>query len=148
MMITFFTIGFTKKSAEQFFELLKSNKVKQLVDVRISNGSQLAGFAKGKDLAYFVKQICGIDYKHITDFAPTKELLDRWHKETVTWAEYIEEYTAMLKQRDIIKKYGVKQFDGSCFLCSEETPEMCHRRLLTEYMKNHSVEEVKIVHLV
>ena len=97
-MITLFTIGFTKKSAEQFFELLKNNKVKQLVDVRISNGSQLAGFAKGKDLAYFVKQICGIEYKHITDFAPTKELLDRWHKETVTWPEYIKEYTAMLKQ--------------------------------------------------
>ena len=71
-----------------------------------------------------------------------------WHKKTVTWSEYIEEYTAMLKQRDIIKIYGVKQFDGSCFLCSEDTPEMCHRRLLTEYMKNHSVEEVKIVHLV
>ena len=127
-MITLFTIGFTKKSAEQFFELLKKNKVKQLVDVRISNGSQLAGFAKGKDLAYFVKQICGIGYKHITDFAPTN--------------------TAMLKQRDIIKQYGVKQFDGSCFLCSEETPEMCHRRLLAEYMKKYSAEEVKIVHLV
>ena len=124
-MITLFTIGFTKKSAEQFFELLKKNKVKQLVDVRISNGSQLAGFAKGKDLAYFVKQICG-----------------------VTWPEYIEEYTAMLKQRDIIKQYGVKQFDGSCFLCSEETPEMCHRRLLAEYMKKYSAEEVRIVHLV
>ena len=84
-MITLYTIGFTKKSAEQFFELLKKNNVKQLVDVRISNGSQLAGFAKGKDLAYFIKQICGISYKHITDFAPTKELLDRWHKQTVTW---------------------------------------------------------------
>lgn len=147
-MITLYTIGFTKKSAEQFFELLKKNGVKQLVDVRISNGSQLAGFAKGKDLAYFVKQICGINYKHVTDFAPTKELLDRWHKQTVTWEGYIEEYTAMLKNRDIMRNYGVKQFDGSCFLCSEETPEMCHRRLLTEYMKSHSTEDVKIVHLV
>ena len=147
-MITLFTIGFTKKSAEQFFELLKSNHVKQLVDVRISNGSQLAGFAKGKDLSYFIKQICGIEYKHITDFAPTKELLDRWHKGAVTWPQYIEDYTAMLKQRAIIKKYGVKQFDGSCFLCSEETPEMCHRRLLAEYLKERSSEEVKIVHLV
>lgn len=147
-MITLFTIGFTKKSAEQFFELLKNNHVKQLVDVRISNGSQLAGFAKGKDLAYFVGQICGINYKHITDFAPTKDLLDRWHKDEVTWPEYIKEYTAMLKQRDIIKQYGVKQFDRSCFLCSEETPEMCHRRLLAEYMKAHSTEEVQIIHLI
>lgn len=147
-MISLYTIGFTKKSAELFFELLKKNGVKQLIDVRISNGSQLAGFAKGKDLAYFVKQICGINYTHITDFAPTKDLLDRWHKESITWEEYIAEYIAMLKNRDIIKKFGVKQFDGACFLCSEETPEMCHRRLLTEYMQNNSPEEVKIIHIV
>ena len=147
-MITLFTIGFTKKSAEKFFELLKSNGVKQLVDIRISNNSQLAGFAKGKDLAYFVKQICGINYQHVLDFAPTKELLDRWHKQTVTWEEYIDVYTAMLKARDIIKKYGVKQFDGACFLCSEETADICHRRLLAEYMRDHSAEEVRIVHLV
>lgn len=147
-MITFYTIGFTKKSAEIFFELLKKNGVRQLIDVRINNGSQLAGFAKGKDLAYFVKKICGINYKHIIDFAPTKDLLDRWHKETITWDEYVDEYTAMLQNRAIIKKYGIKQFDGACFLCSEETPEMCHRRLLTEYMKNYSSEEVKIVHIV
>ena len=146
-MITLYTIGFTKKSAEKFFELLKSNGVKQLVDIRISNNSQLAGFAKGKDLAYFVKQICGINYQHVLDFAPTKELLDRWHKQTVTWEEYIDEYTAMLKARDIIKKYGVKQFDGACFLCSEETADICHRRLLAEYMRDHSAEEVQIVHL-
>ena len=146
-MITLYTIGFTKKSAEKFFELLKSNGVKQLVDIRISNNSQLAGFAKGKDLAYFVKQICGINYQHVLDFAPTKELLDRWHKQTVTWEEYIDEYTAMLKARDIIKKYGVKQFDGACFLCIEETADICHRRLLAEYMRDHSAEEVQIVHL-
>ena len=131
-MITLYTIGFTKKSAEQFFELLKDNNVKQLVDIRISNNSQLAGFAKGKDLSYFVNQICGINYNHNVDFAPTKNLLDRWHKQ----------------DRDIIKKYGVKQFDKACFLCSEESPEICHRRLLVEYMQRHSLEDVKIIHLV
>ena len=147
-MITLYTIGFTKKSAEKFFELLKDNKVKQLVDIRISNNSQLAGFAKGKDLAYFTKQICNIKYQHIVDFAPTKELLDRWHKQTVSWEEYIVEYTNMLKSRDIVHKYGVKQFDGACFLCSEETPDICHRRLLVEYMRDHTTEDVRIVHLV
>lgn len=147
-MITIYTIGFTKKSAEQFFELLKTNGVKQLVDVRISNSSQLAGFAKGKDLEYFVKQICGIPYKHIPDFAPTKELLDRWHKQEVTWNEYETIYRAMLKERDIIRKYGIKQWDGSCMLCSEDTPDQCHRRLLAEYMQKSSVEEVKIIHLI
>lgn len=147
-MITLYTIGFTKKSAEKFFNLLSGNHVKQLVDVRISNSSQLAGFAKGKDLEFFVKEICHIPYKHIPDFAPTKELLDQWHKQVVTWEEYVKIYTAMLKDRDILRKYGIKTFDGSCFLCSEDTPEQCHRRLLAEYMKKNSPDEVQIIHLI
>jgi uncharacterized protein (DUF488 family) len=147
-MITLFTIGFTKKSAEHFFNLLRDNHVKQLVDVRINNSGQLAGFAKGKDLEFFVNEICHIPYQHIDDFAPTKELLDRWHKEEVTWEEYVDIYTNLLKARDIIRKYGVKAFDGSCFLCSEDTPEQCHRRLLAEYLQTHSKEKVTIVHLI
>lgn len=147
-MITLYTIGFTKKSAEQFFNLLRDNHVKQLVDVRISNSSQLAGFAKGKDLEFFVKEICHIPYKHISDFAPTKELLDLWHKQEVTWEEYVKVYTDLLKNRDILQKYGIKYFDGSCFLCSENTPEQCHRRLLAEYLQKHCKEKVAIVHLI
>lgn len=147
-MITIFTIGFTKKSAEKFFNLLRDNHVKQLVDVRISNSSQLAGFAKGSDLAFFLKEICNIPYEHIVDFAPTKELLDSWHKKDVTWNEYEKKYTFMLNERDILHNYGIKKFDRACFLCSEDTPENCHRRLLVEYMKKHSKEDVKIVHLV
>lgn len=147
-MITLYTIGFTKKSAEQFFELLRKNNIAKLVDVRINNSSQLAGFAKGRDLKYFVKRICNADYVHITDFAPTKELLSKWRKEEVNWEQYTEIYLSLLKERSIIKRFGVKNFDNSCFLCSEETPEMCHRRLLVEYMKKNSTEEVKIIHLV
>ena len=147
-MIRLYTIGFTKKSAEQFFGLLRKNNVKQLVDVRISNSSQLAGFAKGKDLEFFTNEICHIPYIHIVDFAPTKELLDLWHKNEVTWTEYVEIYTQMLKDREIVKKYGVKSFDGACFLCSEDTPEQCHRRLLAEYLQEHSKEKVRIVHLI
>ena len=147
-MITLYTIGFTKKSAEKFFNLLRDNKVKQLVDVRISNNSQLAGFAKGKDLEFFVNEICHIPYKHIPDFAPTKELLDQWHKQEVTWDEYVKVYTTLLKDRNILYKYGIKSFDGSCFLCSEDTPEQCHRRLLAEYLQEHSKEKVMIIHLI
>ena len=146
-MITIYTIGFTKKSAEKFFELLRQNGVKNLIDVRIYKSSQLAGFGKGKDLAYFVKQICGIDYEHIVDFAPTKELLDQWHKQEVDWPGYIRVYTGLLDKRNIMAKYGVEKFDGSCLLCSEDTVENCHRRLLAEYVQNHTNEEVKIVHL-
>ncbi|MBR2102995.1 MAG: DUF488 domain-containing protein [Prevotella sp.] len=147
-MITLFTIGFTKKSAEIFFGLLRKNNVKKLVDVRISNSSQLAGFAKGKDLEFFVKEICHVPYQHITDFAPTKELLDKWHKQEVTWEEYVVIYNSLLKERGVLRKYGVNQFDGACFLCSEETPDNCHRRLLAEFMKKHSAEDVRIVHLM
>ena len=146
-MITLYTIGFTKKSAERFFGLLKDNHVRQLVDVRISNCSQLAGFAKGKDLAFFVREICQIPYCHITDFAPSKELLEQWHKKEVTWTEYEEVYTKMLHERHILQKYDIQSFDGACFLCSEETTEHCHRRLLAEYLQKHSMDEVAIIHL-
>ena len=147
-MITLYTIGFTKKSAEQFFGLLCDNGVKQLVDVRIDNTSQLTGFAKGKDLEFFTNEICHIHYKHIFDFEPTKEILDQWHKNEVTWTEYVEIYTKMLNDREIVKKYGVKSFHGACFLCSEDTPEQCHRRLLAEYLQEHSKEKVHIIHLI
>lgn len=146
-MITLYTIGFTKKSAEKFFELLRKNNISTLIDVRINNSSQLAGFAKGKDLEYFVKQICKAKYKHITDFAPTKELLTKWHNEEVTWIQYTSVYNGLLKDRCVEKKYDISNFDNACFLCSEDTPEMCHRRLLVEYLKEHTSEDVKIVHL-
>ena len=147
-MITLYTIGFTKKSAEQFFGLLRDNGVKQLVDVRINNTSQLAGFAKGKDLEFFTNEICHIPYQHIVDFAPTKELLDQWHKQEVTWPEYVAIYTKILNDREIIKKYGATPFDGACFRCSEDNTEQCQRRLLAEYLQKHSKEKVQIIHLI
>ena len=140
-------IGFTKKSAEQFIELLKKHQVKTLVDVRISNSSQLAGFAKGSDLTYFLKQIGGIGYKHITDFAPTKELLSDYRAGKVDWPEYERIFAQLMDKRAISKRYKAADFDNCCFLCSEETPEHCHRRLLAEYLKEHSDEEVRIIHL-
>ena len=147
-MITFYTIGFTKKSAEQFFGLLRNNGVKQLVDVRISNSSQLAGFAKGSDLIYFLRQIGGINYRHITDFAPTKELLSDYRAGKVDWQEYERIFNGLLDKRAINSRYHVADFDNCCFLCSEETPEHCHRRLLAEYLKRQAPDNVKIVHLI
>lgn len=147
-MITLYTIGFTKKNAEQFFELLKTHRVQTLVDVRISNSSQLAGFAKGSDLTYFLRQIGGIGYRHITDFAPTKELLSDYRTGTVKWPEYERIFNGLLDKRGINKRYKVADFDNCCFLCSEETPEHCHRRLLAEYLQRQDPENVQIVHLV
>lgn len=147
-MITLYTIGFTKKSAEQFFELLKARRVRTLVDVRINNRSQLAGFAKGSDLTYFLQQIGGIGYRHITDFAPTKELLSDYRAGKVDWKEYERIFNDLLSKRAINKRYQVADFDNCCFLCSEETPEYCHRRLLAEYLQRQEPENVQIIHLV
>ncbi len=147
MKIQLFTIGFTKKSAEYFFELLIQNGVKRLVDIRINNSSQLAGFAKGSDLQYFLRAIGNMDYVYIEDFAPTKELLSDYQNKKVNWEEYQKIYRNLLKDRNIIKKYDINEFDGSCFLCSEDTPDQCHRRLLVEYFKEKNKKDVEIRHL-
>ncbi len=147
-MITLYTIGFTKKSAEDFFELLKKNHVKTVVDVRISNSSQLAGFAKGSDLCYFLQQIGGIGYRHIVDFAPTKQLLADYRAGKIDWNGYVSIFNGLMQQRSINHVYDVAKFDNCCFLCSEETPEKCHRRLLAEYLKLQDPENVEIIHLI
>ncbi|WP_418458705.1 DUF488 family protein [Bacteroides sp.] len=148
-MITLYTIGFTQKSAKEFFELLIKNQVNKIVDIRINNTSQLAGFAKGKDLAYLASAIADIGYIHITDFAPTKELLSDYQKGDVSWQEYIKIYRRLLDERKVTTKYNIKNYNQACFLCSETTPEQCHRRLLAEYFKEKCPEEdIKIIHLV
>jgi uncharacterized protein (DUF488 family) len=145
-MIKLYTIGFTKKSAEHFFELLKKNNVKKIVDIRINNTSQLAGFAKGSDLAYFAKSINNIGYVYIPDFAPTKELLSDYQNKKIDWLDYQKIFMNLIEQRKISSKYDIADFDGSCFLCSEDTPEKCHRRLVVEYFKRKN-NDIQIIHL-
>ncbi|MBA7568718.1 hypothetical protein ES708_10452 [subsurface metagenome] len=140
------TIGFTKKSAEEFFEKLKKNGVKRLVDIRINNTSQLAGFAKGKDLEYFLKEICNIEYIHIVDFAPTKELLSDYQNKRVDWTGYEKIFKDILIKRKISERYKISNFDNSCFLCSEHLPDQCHRRLLVEHLKGND-KNVEIIHI-
>ena len=146
-MIKLLTIGFTNKSAQKFFELLKKNNVERIVDTRINNTSQLSGFAKGKDLSYFAKEIGNIDYLHNIDFAPTKELLEKYRKGIITWQEYEPEYLNLLDMRKIGNKINVEDLHSNCLLCSEHTPEKCHRRLLAEYIKARFVN-VEIIHIV
>lgn len=145
-MIKLYTIGFTKKTAKQFFELLKKNQVNKLIDIRINNSSQLAGFAKGVDLEYFANEICGIEYVHIVDFAPTKELLSDYQNKKVDWIGYQKIYRNLIEKRRITEKYKISDFDNACFLCSESTAEQCHRRLLVEYFKEKN-PDIKIVHI-
>lgn len=141
-----FTIGFTKKNASQFFELLIQNQVKTIFDVRLNNKSQLAGFTKGSDLPYFLEKLGDIKYIHWTQVAPESELLKEWQKKEISWSQYEERYTEMLKKRGISDKYTPKQLDHGCLLCSEPTVEHCHRRLLAEYIKEKN-PDIEIIHL-
>ena len=145
-MIRIFSIGFTKKNAETFFMLLKSNKIKTLVDVRLNNVSQLAGFAKRDDLKYFLKEICEIEYIHQPQFAPTKEMLDAYKKKEISWIEYEKRYNLLLKERFVENSININDLNDSCFLCSEHTADQCHRRLTIEYLHNH-FKEIAITHL-
>lgn len=146
-MIKLYTIGFTGKSAEKFFDLLRNNGVKKIVDTRINNVSQLAGFAKGSDLKFFAEEIGHMTYEHNVDFAPTKELLANYRDKKVTWEQYEIEYLNLLDMRKIAQKINVDLLHENCLLCSEHTPEKCHRRLLAEYLKQVK-SDIQIIHLI
>jgi uncharacterized protein (DUF488 family) len=140
------TIGFTKKSAETFFTLLKNAGVRRLVDVRLNNVSQLAAFAKKDDLRYFAKAICNMDYTHVPDLAPTQEILDEYKKRKGQWALYESKFLDLIRSRQIEKKVSRTMLDGGCLLCSEEKPDHCHRRLVAEYLKE-KWGDVEIEHI-
>ena len=131
-----FTIGFTKKSAETFFGRLKNSGARRLVDVRLNNVSQLAGFAKKDDLRYFTKAICDIDYVHVPELAPTSDILDPYKKQkNGDWNLYERQFLELMRSRQIEKRVSRDLLDGGCLLCSEEKPHHCHRRLVAEYLK-------------
>lgn len=142
-----FTIGFTKKSAEKFFSKLRASGAKRIVDVRLNNVSQLAGFAKKEDLKYFLHEICGMDYVHIPALAPTKEMLDEYKRARGDWAVYEHRFVELMKARRIEETISRDVIADGCLLCSEEKPTNCHRRLVAEYLKERW-SAVEIVHIV
>jgi uncharacterized protein (DUF488 family) len=141
-----FTIGFTKKSARRFFELLRSSGARRIVDVRLNNISQLAGYAKKDDLAYFAKEVCGMDYLHLPALAPTQEMLDRYKKDGGDWQDYERQFLDLMRQRGIEETISKEAVADGCLLCSEDQPHHCHRRLVAEYLKDRW-GDVDIVHL-
>jgi len=145
--VNLFTIGFTQKKAEQFFETLIKSGVKRVIDTRLNNVSQLAGFAKKPDLAYFLQKISGIEYIHILDLAPTKDILDAYKKKEMTWDSYEQKFNQLITQRKIESKLSIDIIDKSCLLCSELKPHNCHRRLVAEYLQNNLEKNIKIHHL-
>ncbi|MEG1567760.1 MAG: DUF488 domain-containing protein [Anaerovoracaceae bacterium] len=139
-----YTIGFTQKSSENFFELLKRNKIELLLDVRLNNKSQLAGFTKGSDLKYFLSEICKCEYQHCLEYAPTKDILDGYKKKNISWDEYVKMYTVLIIKRGDYKSFTTKfsAFRNICLLCSEPTAAQCHRRLAAEIIAESNPQVV------
>lgn len=134
---TVHTIGFTQKTAAQFFGLLRNSGTKRVVDVRLNNISQLAGFSKRDDLQFFLKEILGIDYIHLPLLAPTQDILDAYKKHKGDWSIYEPAFLDLMKKREIEKRIDPETIKGGCLLCSEDKPHYCHRRLIAEYLRNH-----------
>jgi len=134
-----YTIGFTKRSAESFFATLKSHGIRRLIDVRLNNVSQLAGFSKRDDLAYFLREICGAAYEHQPLLAPTQEMLDGFKRDKkLTWGEYEDRFMALMSSREIENNLQRPSFEGpTVLLCSEYKPDRCHRRLVLDYLRSH-----------
>ena len=142
-----YSIGFTQKSASQFFGTLKAHGIERLLDVRLNNTSQLAAFAKQADLAYFLREICAAAYQHEPLLAPTQEMLDAYKKHKGGWDAYKEAFLALMQARNIESTLDKDSFARkTVLLCSEPTPEHCHRRLVLEYLQNRW-EGVEIHHL-
>lgn len=141
-----FTIGFTRKTAEQFFTLLGGSGARRIVDVRLNNTSQLAAFAKQDDLAFFARRLCDMDYVHEPRLAPTQQMIDRYRKEKRGWPALEREFRALLRKRKVEDVIPREVLDDACLLCSEEMPDHCHRRLVAEHFAD-AWGDVTITHL-
>ncbi|AEG16703.1 hypothetical protein Desku_3213 [Desulfofundulus kuznetsovii DSM 6115] len=142
-----YTIGFSQKSAKEFFGKLQDVGIKNLIDVRLNNTSQLAGFTKRDDLAFFLKQLCGAEYIHEPLLAPTQEMLDAYRKKQDTWQDYERKFLALMADRKIEEKISKDLFNvPTVLLCSENSAKRCHRRLVLEYLQK-KWGGLEIVHL-
>lgn len=146
-MIKISTIGFTQKTAEEFFNLLRKSETKLLLDVRINNVSQLAGFAKKNDLIFFLKELCNIEYQHMLELAPTDSLLKTYKNREISWETYEYEFLNLMAKRNIEKLVKADLLENSCLLCSEHKPHFCHRRLVVEYLNKTSDLKLDVKHL-
>jgi uncharacterized protein (DUF488 family) len=141
------TIGFTKTTAENFFRRLKSAGVKRVIDVRLHNTSQLAGFAKADDLPFFLRELCGADYVHEPLLAPTEEIMTTFKKQKGDWNVFRESFLGLMADRKIENQLKGEAFDGSCLLCSEDKPHQCHRSLVVDYLNDKWGGRLVVRHL-
>jgi len=141
-----FTIGFTKSKASNFFGRLETSGVNRVFDTRLNRVSQLAGFAKQDDLKFFLNRIAGISYEVEVLLAPTSDILEAYRKKEMGWDEYARRYLSLLDARKIEQRLDFAHLDGTCLLCSEATPDHCHRRLAAEYL-SEAKAEIEVIHL-
>jgi uncharacterized protein (DUF488 family) len=141
------TIGFTGTSAKGFFERLLRAGVQKVMDVRLHNRSQLAGFAKADDLAFFLGTIGNIAYTHEPLLTPTQEILKAYRNNAINWDTYATRFLGLMKERKIEDRLQPKAFEGTCLLCSEATPHHCHRRLVCEYLNGKWDGALSVTHL-
>ena len=143
-----YTIGFTKKKAETFFNIIQSNGITKVIDVRLNNASQLAGFSKKDDLKYFLQALCGCQYIHLPLWAPTAEIFHGYRKtKQISWSALKIQFNALLDNRNAHRLISSPaELHKACLLCSEPTPERCHRRLVAEFLKQH-FDDIEIWHL-
>jgi uncharacterized protein (DUF488 family) len=142
-----FTIGFTQKGANKFFTLIKDNNISRIIDVRVNNVSQLAGFAKRDDLKFFLSELCDADYIHLEELAPTKDILSDYKKKIITWEDYEDKFLNLIAKRNIERSVDKSMLDNGCLLCSEHKPHYCHRRLVVEYLNDRWNTDIEVVHL-
>lgn len=145
--VKIYTVGVSGLSAEDFFERLKKAGVKKVIDTRLWAGSQLAGFAKKKDLPYFLKEIVGIDYEYRKELAPSDDILKPFKNNQLSWADYEIQYIDLIDHRNIANILRPDEVHEACFLCACKTEHNCHRRLLVEYLQREWHRPVEIVHL-
>jgi len=135
--MTLYTIGTTKKTAERFFSMLRAAGVRRVIDVRLHNSSQLAGFSKGEDLPFFLRTIGAIDYLHEPSLAPSEEMLKKYRADKSGWPQYEKKFRSLLVKRGVERTLDRMLFDRACLLCAEDAPDHCHRRVIAEYLAEH-----------
>ncbi|MBQ9336898.1 MAG: DUF488 domain-containing protein [Lentisphaeria bacterium] len=140
-----FTIGYTQKSAEELFGILKRHNVRKVFDVRLKNANSYCFYTHKRDFSYLLSLI-GIGYEHKESWAPEAWLLDGYNHDKYNWEQYVEEFHKIIESRNILQGLKPEDLDRCALLCAERTPQMCHRRLLAEYFRRH-FPEIEIVHL-
>lgn len=149
-MINLFNIGFTQKTAEEFFGILKKNKIDCLVDIRLNPNGQLSRFAFEKDLPFFLDKLAdGCKYVHRVDLAPQNELLKEVRTKGSAMSKdyklFEKEFNQYLEKKSKIKNFveQFKEYENVVLLCSEHTTEKCHRRLVSNMLLNKFSKDIK-----